>query len=168
MSIWLLILIILHGVTASATAREDSPVTDYIDWFTTADSITSMTVRQLLNQTSGLSTLDGDRDISTPEISVKERVRSMADYRLISEPGAEFHYSNINYAVLGLIVEEVSGMGYGEFVEEEIFAGQGVQSHNRPSTRDFEPNVGAGDPLSTPSDPPGSVVAVLFRTQIVC
>jgi CubicO group peptidase (beta-lactamase class C family) len=104
----------------------DAPVTDYIDWFATADSAVSITVRQLLNQTSGLSTLDGVRDLFAPEILLDERVGSIADYGPISEPGAEFHYSNLNYAVLGLIVEKVSGIGYGEFIEEEIFAPLGM------------------------------------------
>jgi len=104
----------------------DAPVTDYIDWFTMADSTASISVRQLLNQTSGLSTLDGSRVVFTPEISLEERVRSIEDYGLVSEPGAEFNYSNLNYAVLGLIVEEVSGLDYGEFVDEEIFAPLGM------------------------------------------
>jgi len=105
----------------------DSPVTDYIDWFTTADSTASITVRQLLNQTSGFSTLDGSRIGFTPEISLQERVRSIENYEVVSEPGAEFNYSNLNYATLGLIIEEVSGLDYGEFVEEEIFAPLGME-----------------------------------------
>jgi len=104
----------------------DSPVTDYLDWFTTADSTAPITIRQLLNQTSGLSTLDGSRDAFTPESSLEERVRSIENYGLVSEPGAEFNYSNLNYATLGLIVQEVSGLDYGEFVEEEIFAPLGM------------------------------------------
>jgi CubicO group peptidase (beta-lactamase class C family) len=105
----------------------DAPVTDYIDWFATADSTASISVRQLLNQTSGFSTLDGSRVVFTPEISLEERVRAIENYELVSEPGAEFNYSNLNYAVLGLIVEEVSGLDYGEFVEEEIFAPLGME-----------------------------------------
>jgi CubicO group peptidase (beta-lactamase class C family) len=104
----------------------DSPVTDYIDWFTTADSA-PITIRQLLHQTSGLSTLDGSRIVFTPEISLEERIRSIETYGLVSEPGAEFNYSNLNYAILGLIVQEVSGLDYGEFVEEEIFAPLGME-----------------------------------------
>ena len=104
----------------------DAPVTDYIDWFTTADSTAPITLRHLLNQTSGLSTLDGSRIVFTPEISLEERVRSIENYELVSEPGAEFNYSNLNYAILGLIVQEVSGLDYGEFVEEEIFAPLGM------------------------------------------
>lgn len=104
----------------------DAPVTAYIDWFSTADSIAPITVRQLLHQTSGLSTLDGSRIGFTPEISLEERVRSIENHGLVGEPGAEFNYSNLNYAILGLIVQEVSGLDYGEFVEEEIFAPLGM------------------------------------------
>ena len=104
----------------------DAPVTDYIDWFTTADTTASISVRQLLNQTSGLSTLDGNRDAFMPEISLEDRVRSIEDYELASGPGAEFNYNNLNYAILGLIVQEVSGLDYGAFVQEEIFAPLGM------------------------------------------
>jgi CubicO group peptidase (beta-lactamase class C family) len=106
----------------------DSRVTDYIDWFTTADPTASITVRHLLNQTSGLSTLDGSRNAFTPETSLEDRVRLIETYDLVSEPGSEFNYSNLNYAVLGLIVQEVSGVGYGEFVEQEIFGPLGMDN----------------------------------------
>ncbi|HUP17492.1 MAG TPA: serine hydrolase domain-containing protein [Acidimicrobiia bacterium] len=106
----------------------DSPVTDYIDWFTTADPTASITVRHLLNQTSGLSTLDGSRNAFTPETSLEDRVRLIETYDLVSEPGSEFNYSNLNYAVLGLIVQKVSGVGYGEFVEQEIFGPLGMDN----------------------------------------
>jgi CubicO group peptidase (beta-lactamase class C family) len=104
----------------------DSPVTDHLDWFTTADPNAPITIRHLLNQTSGLSTLDGSRDAFTPEISLEERVRSIEDYGLVSEPGAEFNYSNLNFATLGLIVQEVTGLDYGEYLEEEILAPLGM------------------------------------------
>jgi len=105
----------------------DAPVTDYIDWFTTANSTPPITIRHLLNQTSGLSTLDGSRDVFTPETSLEERVRAIENYEVASVPGAAFNYSNLNYATLGLIIEEVSGLGYGEFVEEGIFAPLGME-----------------------------------------
>ena len=99
----------------------DSPVTDYINWFTTAEPATSITVEQLLTQTSGLSTLDGMRDAFSPEVPLEQRVDSIARFNLVSEPGAEFHYSNLNYATLGLIVETVTGLSYGAYVQTEIF-----------------------------------------------
>jgi CubicO group peptidase (beta-lactamase class C family) len=109
----------------------DSAVTDHLDWFMTADPTAPITIRHLLNQTSGLSTLDGSRSIFTPEISLKERVRSIENYDLVSQPGSEFNYSNLNYAVLGLIIQEVSGLGYGAYVEAEIFEPLGMEhSHS--------------------------------------
>jgi CubicO group peptidase (beta-lactamase class C family) len=109
----------------------DSPVTDHLDWFTTADPTAPITIRHLLNQTSGLSTLDGSRSVFTPEISLEERVRSIEDYGLVSEPGSEFNYSNLNYAILGLIIQDVSGLDYGAYVEAEIFEPLGMEhSHS--------------------------------------
>lgn len=104
----------------------DAPVTDYIDWFTTADPTVSITVRQLLTHTSGLSTLDGVRDAFDPEVALEERVRSISRYDLVSQPGRAFHYSNLNYAVLGLVIEEVSGVGYGEYVGRQVFEPLGM------------------------------------------
>jgi CubicO group peptidase (beta-lactamase class C family) len=109
----------------------DSPVTDHLDWFTTADPAAPITSRHLLNQTSGLSTIDGSRDAFTPEISLEERVRSIEDYGLVSPPGSEFNYSNLNYAILGLIIQEVSGLDFGAYVEQEIFEPLGMEhSHS--------------------------------------
>jgi CubicO group peptidase (beta-lactamase class C family) len=109
----------------------DSPITDHLDWFTTADPTALITIRHLLNQTSGFSTLDGTRSVFTPKISLEERVRSIEDYGLVSQPGSEFNYSNLNYAILGLIVQEVSGLDYGAYVEEEIFGPLGMEhSHS--------------------------------------
>jgi CubicO group peptidase (beta-lactamase class C family) len=49
----------------------------------------------------------------------------------VSQPGSEFNYSNLNYAILGLIVQEVSGLDYGAYVEEEIFGPLGMEhSHS--------------------------------------
>lgn len=39
----------------------------------------------------------------------------------VSEPGEKFAYSNTGYALLGLIIERVSGKTYGEYLKENIF-----------------------------------------------
>jgi CubicO group peptidase (beta-lactamase class C family) len=40
----------------------------------------------------------------------------------VSPPGTEYHYSNLGYSILAAIIEEASGMGYEEFLAEELFA----------------------------------------------
>ena len=100
--------------------RLDDPVTAHISWFRTADPKAVMTVRQLLNQTSGLPTWAGTADVTNSEITLEQRVRAVADVALAAQPGAEFHYCNTNYAILGLMVEEVSGIAYADYLRQHI------------------------------------------------
>ena len=68
----------------------------------------SVTVRSLLNQTSGFGYYDSPAD---------------------AWPGASagsFSYSNANYDLLGRLVEAVSGMSYGDYLGERVFAPLGM------------------------------------------
>ncbi len=112
----------------------DDPVTMHISWFRTADPAAVITVRQLLNQTSGLPTWAGTSDVSEPDTAspervrelLEQRVRAVADVPLAAQPGAEFHYSNTNYAVLGLMVEEVSGIAFADYLRQRILGPLGM------------------------------------------
>lgn len=102
----------------------DAPVQRYIPWFRVADPKASaqITVRQLLNQTSGLPNLTetqlwNDQDEGGLERSV--RVLQTAE---LNRPVGTFGYSNANYDTLGLIVQAVSGQSYEEYVRQHIFA----------------------------------------------
>jgi CubicO group peptidase (beta-lactamase class C family) len=104
----------------------DAPVRRYIPWFTLADEEASsrITVRHLLSQTSGLPTEIGTvyllREDLTSEALEKE-VRALKTMELERPPGSSFEYNNMNYSVLGLIVQEVSGKSYERYIEEHIF-----------------------------------------------
>jgi CubicO group peptidase (beta-lactamase class C family) len=52
---------------------------------------------------------------------LEEGVRALSDIRLTFEPGESWAYSNINYSVLGLLVQEVSGQRYEDYIQEKIF-----------------------------------------------
>lgn len=91
------------------------------------------TVRQLLNHTAGLSDY-----YSTPEY--REAVQTAPDHpwtyaRLMEvalrrtprfPPGASWSYSNPGYALLKELIENLSGMGYFEFLERYIFRPHGL------------------------------------------
>ena len=88
-----------------------------------------MTIRQLLDFSSGMGAIFGGKWGSTP----KETLRSLADYRplfegdpLKFEPGSNHAYSNAGYVVLGLIIEAVSGQDYYGYVREHIFRPAGM------------------------------------------
>ncbi|HEV3339194.1 MAG TPA: serine hydrolase domain-containing protein [Pirellulales bacterium] len=104
----------------------DQPVQRYLPWFRVADERASgqITVRQLLNQTSGLSFRSGrlllaDSDASAA--AVERHVRSLASQPLSSAPGTQYEYSNANYDAAGLIVEVASGLLFEEYVRRNVF-----------------------------------------------
>ena len=104
----------------------DAPVQDYLPWFRVADEAASgqITVRHLLNQTSGISpktgkTYQGNGDLS--DQALKRAVRKLGTVELTEPVGSTFQYSTVNYAVLGLIVQEVSGQSYENYVQQRIF-----------------------------------------------
>jgi CubicO group peptidase (beta-lactamase class C family) len=49
-------------------------------------------------------------------------LRQLATYPLDFAPGSQFEYSNTNYLLLALVVEQVSGEAFGEFLRRRIFA----------------------------------------------
>jgi CubicO group peptidase (beta-lactamase class C family) len=105
----------------------DAPVQRYIPWFRVSDEAASaqITVRHLLNQTSGLSTKTGRAFQGNPDVSdgaLEGAVRALRDVSLAEPVGKAYQYSTINYAVLGLIVQTVSGQSFEDYVQEHIFS----------------------------------------------
>ena len=62
------------------------------------------------------------------EISPQALIAFFKDKPLQFEPGTKAEYSNSNYALLGQIVEHVSGKPLGQFVEERIIRPLGLKS----------------------------------------
>ena len=104
----------------------DASVQRYLPWFRVADPRASaqMTVRQLLNQTSGLPSASGWvplADFDNSPGAGESQARALATLQLSRAPGSAFEYSNMNYNLLGLIVEAVSGESYAAYVQDHIF-----------------------------------------------
>jgi CubicO group peptidase (beta-lactamase class C family) len=109
----------------------DAPVRRYLPWFALAseDASARLTLRQLLTQTSGLTTREGtayqagdDQDAG----ALERNVRSLAGVQLVSAPGDTYHYSNLNYDVLGLIVQTVSGEPFDRYLAEHVYGPLGM------------------------------------------
>ncbi len=86
----------------------------------------SITIRQLLNHTSGLPKYfwlaeHEWKEKSPPENS--DMMKMIARYKLplFFKPGSRFDYSNTGYFVLASLVEKISGKSYKDFVESSIF-----------------------------------------------
>ena len=103
----------------------DAPIQDYLPWFMPD---TPITVRQLLNQTSGLDELDGyerNLDPGGPD-GLARSIRGLATTELNRPPGTAFEYSNSNADTLGLLIETVTGRPYGDTMAANVFAPLGM------------------------------------------
>lgn len=110
----------------------DAPVQRYLPWFRVADSQASAqtTVRHLLNQTSGLPTLVGNvvlADMDERPDATERQVRGLATLKINRPPGSKWEYSNLNYNVLGLIVEAASGAPYAEYIQNHVLDPLGMR-----------------------------------------
>lgn len=99
----------------------DSPVMKYLPWFVLADREASnqITISQILSHTSGFSTFDGREILMKDDITIEQLVRNLK-YTKISK-STKYTYSNINYVILGAIIQAVSGASYEQYIEKNIF-----------------------------------------------
>jgi CubicO group peptidase (beta-lactamase class C family) len=90
----------------------------------------SMTVRHLLNHTSGLPDYEDlmpevDANVPVEQVQIKdEAVLGLLKRQESAKfmPGTRWDYSNSGYVLLGLVVERISGMSFGRFLHHRIFA----------------------------------------------
>lgn len=119
----------------------DTPVKTYLPWFTLADpkAAGQVTIRNLLSHTSGLSTRSGILVLYTSPVSLEKLVRKLGKTRINRPPGSAFQYSNLNYFILAEVIETVSGMPYGQYIETNIFKPLDMQ-HSYTSQAEAEKN----------------------------
>lgn len=94
-----------------------------------------ITVRELLNQTSGLPDYLENKPLLASIMSGTVGPRSVPGMVALVDgkplhfkPGTKYEYSNTNYALAGMIVAKVSGMPYGEFLRRTILQPQHLSS----------------------------------------
>ncbi len=91
----------------------------------------TITIRQLLNHTSGLKDYEDLLNAQYPH-TPDEKIPQIHDAEVLKlmerqtatdfPPGSQWRYSNSGYVLLGLVVEKVSGVPFGGFLQERVFA----------------------------------------------
>ncbi len=110
----------------AGTVALDSPVSRYLPWFhpTGQAGAGRITIRQLLNQNSGIPSPAGRMDWANPDTSdgaLERHTRGLAGVKLTHPPGTAFAYANANYALLGQLIQAVSGASYEHYLQEHLF-----------------------------------------------
>jgi uncharacterized protein YbbC (DUF1343 family)/CubicO group peptidase (beta-lactamase class C family) len=95
----------------------DERVQTYIPEFK-GDGKEAITVRQLMLHLSGLR---GDIETSTDWHGQQAAIQKACTEKLLTSPGTSFRYSDINFFLLGEIVQRVSHQPLEEFVAREIY-----------------------------------------------
>jgi D-alanyl-D-alanine carboxypeptidase len=111
--------------------RLDDPVTDYLPWFTfqsPSPDDPPVTIEHLLTHSSGLPREAGSHwtDLDFPTAA---EVRAlMADRVAPFSPEVRWKYSNLAYTIAGMVVEEVSGMSWADYLQASIFDPLGMEA----------------------------------------
>ncbi|MFE9659752.1 serine hydrolase [Streptomyces sp. NPDC005955] len=127
-----------------------------------------ITVRQLLNHTSGVRNYTADPEFrrwhfQDPGFST-HRFDTLAPRALVRTalsgpaafaPGATWGYSNTNYVLAGLVIEAVTGRPYGEAVRDRIIRPLGLRATSVPGTDPHVPGP-SGRGYGRLSDHPGA------------
>lgn len=100
----------------------DDKVRDHLPWFELYDPYVSgnFTIRDLLTHRSGLKTFSGDLIWYGTYHNREEVVRKAKYLEPVFGFRGGYGYSNIMYIAAGLVIEEVSGMSWDEFIRLQI------------------------------------------------
>ncbi|MER5356141.1 serine hydrolase domain-containing protein [Kitasatospora sp. NPDC002551] len=112
----------------------NAPVADHLPGVVAGNGYDGarITVRQLLQHTSGIAPYNPYPGVSTPRpepdgaYSLTALVRQGLSVPPVAEPGAGFTYSNTNYYVLGLLIEKLTGQPVHRAVTERAIAPLGL------------------------------------------
>ncbi len=95
-----------------------------------------ITIHHLLNHTAGWNEDMGDLAFNSLYVARKMKIEPPAqienviefalDHRLAGKPGKKYKYSNLGYCVLGEVIEEITGMGYEDYVQFAILHPLGI------------------------------------------
>ena len=106
----------------------DVPVKTYLRDFQIADveATHCITVRQLLNHTSGIAGDYFPKDSEAQGNAIARYIDRINLVPLVHSPGAQFSYSNAAFAVAGRLVEIIAGCTWYQAMDERIFQPLGM------------------------------------------
>lgn len=114
-------------LAAAGKVDLDAPVGSYVR--SLKGPIASVPVRRLMDHTSGIvnyTELDEFPRGTRREFTREEMMKFFADKPLLFKPGEAFHYTNSGTFLLGVIIEEVSGLSYADYLRQNVFAPLGL------------------------------------------
>lgn len=105
----------------------DAAITNYIPDYPLKTG-TVITTRQLIAHTSGIDGYANGKEAQNttayPELT--DALNIFKHRELLFEPGTQFNYTSYGYVVLGVIIENISGVSYGDYMKTNIWDKAGM------------------------------------------
>jgi CubicO group peptidase (beta-lactamase class C family) len=143
----------------------DDPVQKYLPDFNTANDPqrAKVTVRMLLTHTSGVAGDNGDVSLKDPwgldAADKTEGIHRALTTPLQSGPGEVFRYADINFILLGALIEKVTGEAEDVYVQHNVFAPLGMaDTHYLPPAKACGPHTMRGAAIAWAPAPAGRVL----------
>lgn len=117
----------------------------YVDpaLFASAD-FAQITLQQLLSHTSGLGWPQYADQQHLQFRQLKQFRPLLKQWPLAAKPGSRFGYSNEGMLLLGMVIEQVSGMSYDDYVAQHIYAKAGMTQSGHFDIDGVTPNLAMG------------------------
>lgn len=143
----------------------DKPINNYLKRWKIPESNFNnqlVTLRNILSHTSGLSMGPVNGWVKSSDKSIIDFLNGdnngAGNVELIIEPNTQFSYSGGGYSVIQLLIEDVSGQSFNEFMTSEVFIPLGMTSTT------FEVNEDLMLSSATPYDKDGKATSMVYFT----
>ena len=114
------------------------PVTKYLPWFVVQSEFEPITLHHLMTHSAGITNgTDFPAD-------ARYEVWALRETRAVNPPGERFHYSNVAYKALGLVLEAVTGETYPDLVQRRILDPLGMAETVPEITHDTRERLATG------------------------
>lgn len=133
----------------------DDPVVRHLPWFHVPRTGERITIHHLLTHTAGITAgMEG-----TPEATVQ--AWNLRHLRPGSSPGRHFHYSNVGYKVIGLVIEVIEDAAYAEVVRRRVLDPLGMSASEPAITNAMRHRLAVGHVAARDDIPftPGDALA---------
>ncbi len=118
----------VQKLIAEGTLSKDDTVSKLLPGFTAVygHEACDITIDQLLKQTSGYTNSEKLFPSASDDMTLMDWADSISGKELNYRPGERYSYSNVNYNLLGAVIEKASGLSYREYMETNILIPLGL------------------------------------------
>jgi CubicO group peptidase (beta-lactamase class C family) len=107
-----------------------------------------VTIRHLLSHSSGLSLGSIGLEYDPQEKKPSLRESLTREVKFVQEPGKSFIYSNVGFNLLELLIEDVSGQSFTDYMKKKILLPLGMQNASYEWREDYPTKIPNGHKLT--------------------